>query len=302
MSASRNELNSIKNSYLDSILAGDKNRAVRTIDRCIALQMPMSVIYLSILVPAQRKIGRYWSEGRINVAQEHLASQITLEMMDRIRAALPPARKLDRRVVVTSVAGDMHDLGARMVADLFLESGWQVDFLSGSTPASDLVEFVQHRQPDLVALSATLKDHLKALEETIFALKQCDPPPRILAGGRATQGQEESLFKLGVDAVMSDPIEAIRKAGRLVDSGASEYSLKAYLQRLGEEIQKRRTLRGWSQQQLAEVCGLDRTYISAVERGRQNLSLGALVKLAAAIDVPPDQLLRGKPASAPSMN
>ena len=73
---SREELNSLKNSYLESVLSGEKNRALRLIERCLDHQLPMSAIYLSILAPAQAEIGRHWSEGKANVAQEHLASQL----------------------------------------------------------------------------------------------------------------------------------------------------------------------------------------------------------------------------------
>jgi transcriptional regulator with XRE-family HTH domain len=42
---------------------------------------------------------------------------------------------------------------------------------------------------------------------------------------------------------------------------------------------------------LAAEAGLDRTYISAVERGRQNLTVGALLSLAQALDAPIADLL-----------
>ena len=47
----------------------------------------------------------------------------------------------------------------------------------------------------------------------------------------------------------------------------------------------------WSQQDLAEASGLDRTYVSALENGRQNLTIGALVRIAMALGVPAGELL-----------
>lgn len=49
--------------------------------------------------------------------------------------------------------------------------------------------------------------------------------------------------------------------------------------------------KGWSQEELARQCGLDRTYVSAVERKRWNIALSNIEKLAAALNVPPYQLL-----------
>ena len=52
-----------------------------------------------------------------------------------------------------------------------------------------------------------------------------------------------------------------------------------------------RSGKGWTQQQLAESAGLDRTYISGLEHGKQNPTLGALLRLAGALEVPLDRLV-----------
>lgn len=60
---------------------------------------------------------------------------------------------------------------------------------------------------------------------------------------------------------------------------------------LGFHIRSLRVERGWSQERLAEEAGLDRTYVSAVERSVWNISLGNLEMLARALDVEPWKLL-----------
>ena len=53
-----------------------------------------------------------------------------------------------------------------------------------------------------------------------------------------------------------------------------------------------RVAKGWSQERLALECGLDRTYVSAIERSVWNVSLANIEKLAATLDVAPWELLR----------
>ena len=65
---------------------------------------------------------------------------------------------------------------------------------------------------------------------------------------------------------------------------------------LGDRIQTTRKGLRWSQQRLADKAGLDRTYISLVEGGKQNLTLGAVMKIADALEVTVDSLL-GQEAS-----
>ncbi|MDO4695945.1 MAG: helix-turn-helix transcriptional regulator [Neisseria sp.] len=52
-----------------------------------------------------------------------------------------------------------------------------------------------------------------------------------------------------------------------------------------------RVNKGWSQEELARRCGLDRTYVSAVERKRWNIALSNIEKMASALEVAPYQLL-----------
>jgi transcriptional regulator with XRE-family HTH domain len=52
-----------------------------------------------------------------------------------------------------------------------------------------------------------------------------------------------------------------------------------------------RVAKGWSQEHLALECGLDRTYVSAIERSRWNVSLGNIEKIAIALEVKPFSLL-----------
>ena len=49
--------------------------------------------------------------------------------------------------------------------------------------------------------------------------------------------------------------------------------------------------KGWSQEELARQCGLDRTYVSAVERKRWNIAMSNIEKIALALEVAPYQLL-----------
>jgi transcriptional regulator with XRE-family HTH domain len=52
----------------------------------------------------------------------------------------------------------------------------------------------------------------------------------------------------------------------------------------GETIREMRKQRGISQESLALMCGLDRTYISGIERGTRNPSLTNILRIAAALD------------------
>lgn len=62
--------------------------------------------------------------------------------------------------------------------------------------------------------------------------------------------------------------------------------------KLGQNVQRFRRLKDWSQEDLALESGLDRTYISGVERGVRNPTVLVVQRLADALGVRPAQLLK----------
>jgi transcriptional regulator with XRE-family HTH domain len=61
--------------------------------------------------------------------------------------------------------------------------------------------------------------------------------------------------------------------------------------RLGRTIRRHRLAAGLSQEDLAERSDLHRTYVSLVERGRNNVTVDALVRIGQSLGVPASQLL-----------
>lgn len=64
----------------------------------------------------------------------------------------------------------------------------------------------------------------------------------------------------------------------------------SFRQAFGKRVRVLRVTRGLSQEQLAELAGLHRTYVSSLERGQRNVGLDNVRALAAALDVEPSAL------------
>ena len=66
---------------------------------------------------------------------------------------------------------------------------------------------------------------------------------------------------------------------------------KIFLKNFGERVRTLRKSRGFSQEQLADACGLDRTYIGGIERGERNITIIKIRLIASALNVSMSQVV-----------
>ncbi len=84
-----------------------------------------------------------------------------------------------------------------MVADLFEFHGWRSYFLGANTPQRDLLDLIQEKKPDAVALSLTVYFNLDHLIQVTMAIQPEYPKIPILVGGQAFQwGGREQIEKV----------------------------------------------------------------------------------------------------------
>jgi HTH-type transcriptional regulator / antitoxin HipB len=69
--------------------------------------------------------------------------------------------------------------------------------------------------------------------------------------------------------------------------------VEAAPQRFGQNVRAARLARGWTQEELAHRTGLASVQVSRIERGKREVRLTTLLRLTAALDMRPDELLDG---------
>ncbi len=242
--------------YGQAQVAGELSLARAVIETALSRGVERTDVYLDVLVPAQTRLGELWQEGMINVAQEHLATSITIDVMDSLRQGMKPRAGLGMRAVVMPVEGDPHWIGARVIADFLAMDGWEVDFLWTGTPAKDLAEYVRRRNIDLVALSATQAEFLPNAGDAASAIRERNgSAEKILLGGRALDGMNLDLRSLRCDAVAGNALQALTEARQLVGLTKERMSLEEQLALMGQRIREARSGLSMTQQALGEASG-----------------------------------------------
>lgn len=204
--------------YLQRLLSHDRAGAMEVIRDAMQVETSVHDIYLEVIQPAQRELGRLWELNRISVADEHFATTVSQEVLARLYPHWLRAQAEAPRVVVACVEGDLHELGARMVADFFEMAGWHTTYLGANTPVASLVEALLWDPVPVLALSITMASSLGPASNLIESMRA---NPRlsglkILVGGRPFIAGTELWRRLGADSYGADADAAIRAAEALV--------------------------------------------------------------------------------------
>jgi methanogenic corrinoid protein MtbC1/DNA-binding XRE family transcriptional regulator len=284
-------LEKIQAGYAKALAEGNALASSRVIEDLVSQRCSLDEIYSRVIVPSLVTIGDLWCGKDIGVAEEHLATQIVLNHLDRLGSMFAwRERRFSYRVLVGCVEGEHHWLGARMFADLCSSHGWTVDFLGPDVPDADLVEIVKKRTPHVVALSATMTQGREHARRVVGKISTQASAPRIILGGHAiiSGGERQSIAGA---ATASTLVDGIKIAMEFLRAHRPRAVLKEYLSALGLRVRNLRLKKGWTQEQLAETAGVTRVCIVAVEGGKQNVSMDIVIRLANALGVLPERLM-----------
>jgi len=188
--------------YLSLLLRGDQSGATRLIRTLLDGGTPIVDIYLNVFQPALRETGQLWASNKISVADEHYVSAATQLIMAQIYPKIPSKKRLGRKALLACVEGELHDIGLRMVADMFEMSGWDGLFLGAGAPIESIPSFIDKHHPDILLFSAATEAHLPAARETIVQLRRRPPKdtPPIMVGGHVFNQQAALWRQVGADA------------------------------------------------------------------------------------------------------
>lgn len=203
--------------YLEAALDGRRGEAESIVLDAARGGLPVAVLHRDVLAPAQREIGRMWHLGEITVADEHLATAITESACARLRELLPAESPDAPLALVATPAGETHGLGARMVADAFSFGGWRALGLGADVPADALLACTLERRPAVVALSIASPLHLRAIAETIAALRDgagTEAPP-VIVGGGPFELDPDLWRATGAAGGATSPVDAVALADSL---------------------------------------------------------------------------------------
>ncbi|MBN1815107.1 MAG: corrinoid protein [Anaerolineae bacterium] len=169
------------------------------------------------LVVGMDRVGVDFKNGDLFVPEVLIAARAMHAGMDILRPLLaesdvPSAGK----VIVGTVAGDLHDIGKNLVVMMLEGGGFEVVDVGIDAAPQKFVEAVKTEQPDLMGMSALLTTTMPSMQKTIDALVEAgvrDSVKVMIGGAPVTQGYADEI---GADGYAPDAASAVDLARSLM--------------------------------------------------------------------------------------
>ncbi len=170
-----------------------------------AVAFSQPVLVEQIIVPVLQTIGDLWRQGSLRVAHEHLVSAVVRTYLGNMRGGFDiPASASS--LIVTTPAGQVHELGALMVAAIAASEGWRITYLGPNLPAEEIAGAAQQNEAKAVALSIVYPANDPRLRDELSKLRRCLAKEVILlVGGRAAGSYRDVLGEIGAEMLNSMP-------------------------------------------------------------------------------------------------
>lgn len=152
-----------------ALVDGDEHTARAVAAGLIDDGVSVTTVTEEVFVPALRRIGSEWHDGRLPIWVEHRASAIVGQLLGEHHPR--PRGRRRGTAMVAALAGDRHALPTSMAAAALREDNWRVHHLGADMPGDELVRFCREHPVDVAVLTVTNGSARRSAERTATTLE-----------------------------------------------------------------------------------------------------------------------------------
>ena len=180
----------------DALVKGDRAAVEDLVNPRVSSLAKRATFLDRVVGDALREIGYRWERGTLSVEQEHRASHMIADAVDRLRPQKLNGR--GKRVVLVCPPDEWHELPLRLVRLIFEWSGWQTEMHGASLPWPESALAVSSLRPAMIAFSARSREPFQS-DEFRQLVQQCRKRgTTVIVGGewaRGGLGEAEGYYR-----------------------------------------------------------------------------------------------------------
>ena len=209
-----------------AILDGDTERAVELAHLAIRRGADLDACLERGFIAGIREVGRLWDEGEYFLPELVQGADAMKAALDIVRPELArgledaAAARPEARIVLGTVAGDIHDIGKTLVGTVLAANGFAVVDLGRDVSCEGFVQAVEQEKPELLGMSALLTTTMGAQKRVIDMLREggLRDSVKVMVGGAPVTRRYAG--EIGADGFASNAMEALTEARRLLGGAA----------------------------------------------------------------------------------
>lgn len=206
------------NDFMKLLESEDRYECIKFVKKLLDKKKVTVVeLYQNIIRPSLENISCKVKEKNICIWQEHIRSGIARTVIEFCYSYVVEESKINSiipkgKVVILCPQEEYHDLGARMITDLFTIAGYEAIFVGSNTPKSDFLAALEYIKPEYVAISVTNYYNIIAVKKYICGIKNRSKDNiTIIVGGSAFKSDVNLYKTIGADRYVDtfDDIQTI---------------------------------------------------------------------------------------------
>ena len=210
-------LSEIAREYLDALLDVDVERARELIRVAVERGTPIHELYLYVFERTQKEVGRLWQLNKASEADEHFCTAATQHIVAGLYPQIFSGQRTGRSAVVACVSGELHDFGARMVADMLDIDGWRTFYLGANTPSESILETTAKVKGAVLCLSTTITYHVAEIRKIVGMARNDERTAdlKIIVGGYPFNIDADLWRRIGADGHAENALKTVSLAREL---------------------------------------------------------------------------------------
>ena len=162
------------------------------------------------LIPAMKEVGRLFNDGILQLPFVLKSAEVMKKAVDLIKPHLKAGQaSASGKMVIGTVAGDVHDIGKNLVDIILSNNGYQVVNLGVKVPVEKMMEAVRESQADVLGMSGLLVKSVQVMRENLKAMEAAGLRLPVLLGGAALT---ENFVVNDCQPVYSGPVRYCKDA------------------------------------------------------------------------------------------
>ncbi|MGI6108986.1 MAG: homocysteine S-methyltransferase family protein [Eubacteriaceae bacterium] len=168
---------------IEAVADGLKEETLALTEELLQTSSPM-VIVNQCLIPGLDKVGDAFETGEVFLPNLLFAAEAVQSAFERIKADMDSGNQEAKgTVLLATVEGDVHDIGKNILKVIMENYGYDIIDLGKDVPVQTIVDTVTAQSIGLVGLSALMTTTVRAMKDTIEAIKAASPETKVMVGG-----------------------------------------------------------------------------------------------------------------------